>query len=508
MPKQAKIVDINFMPRPLQLWTMQHEKRFNVEAFHRRFGKTVMKIGKLIDRGLRNPLRDPKYSYIAPFRNQAKKIAWDYLKNYTANIPGNKPNEADLSVTIPRPNNQNFRMALPHEWQKANHLGHIADGSIGDKVTIELAGADNPDAIRGVYRDGVVLDEYAQISPELWGQSIRPLLSDRLGWADFIGTPKGQNHFFDLYEKVGQFEEEVRRFMARTDFPEIKRLAAGYIFKERRGMEISAPEKEAYNMFISLKSKADWWRKTFKASETNIIPKAELLAAKTELSADEYNQEYECDWNAAVKGTYYYEYIKKAEDEGRVTTVPWNPDIPVDTYWDLGMNDVTAIWFRQRVGQEWRYIDYEENNGVGLEFYAKLLREKPYVYGRHVLPHDAKVREMGTGVSRVETLQNLGIYAEVQKRQAINDRINASRTVLPKAWFDKVKCARGLRALKQYQRKWDEVTQTFSQKPLHDWSSNGSDSFGYSALDEGSRDFMDYADLPTHAEHEYDMFNY
>jgi hypothetical protein len=174
---EAKRITTGYEPRPLQAKLHLALTRFNVLVIHRRFGKTVFSINEMIDKGLRNPLKNPQYAYFAPFYGQAKRVAWDYLKDYTKNLPGVITNEADLRVEIPRP-------------------------ATGDKIRFMLLGADNPGAIRGIYLDGAILDEYAEMDPTVWGQVIRPTLSDRLGWAIFIGTPKGQNHFHEVYNKA------------------------------------------------------------------------------------------------------------------------------------------------------------------------------------------------------------------------------------------------------------------------------------------------------------------
>ena len=179
----------------------------------------------------------------------------------------------------------------------------------------------------------------------------------------------------------------------------------------------------------------------------------------------------------------------------------------MDTYWDLGIGDTTAIWFRQRLGNEYRYIDYEEHGGEGLAFYVKLIKDKPYAYGRHILPHDGAARELGTGKTRQETMLKLGLRTEIQKRQAVDDGIQASRSILPLSWFDTEKCARGLDCLLNYQREWDSKLNMFKNKPKHDWASNGADAYRISALDDRKSDFADNfgKDLPRTAMSDYDI---
>lgn len=401
----VKVITTGYTPRKFQDQIHRAMKRFTVLVCHRRFGKTVLAINEMVDQGFRCKLKNPQYAYLAPFYGQAKKVAWDMLKDACKNIPGVTFNEAELRVDIPR-----------------------ADR--GDRIRFMLLGADNPNAIRGMYFDGVILDEFAEMNPYVWTQVIRPALSDRLGWALFIGTPKGQNHFYDIYMHA-------------------KRKAA---------------EGE------------DWYHALFKASETKIIAESELLEAKAGMTEEEYDQEFECSFSAALIGAYYGKEMEMAESSGRITTVPYERNYPVETAWDLGMDDSTAIWFIQEIGRERRVIDYLEDSGRDIAFYAGELKKKGYVYAeRALLPHDVAVREMGTGRSRIETFRTHGIRAQVVPKQRVEDGINAVRLLLPKMWFDEKKCERGIACLKNYERAWDPKNKIFSSNPKHNWASHGAD---------------------------------
>lgn len=402
MGERSVRIVIPYSPRPQFREFHSSPKRFAVGVAHRRAGKTVASINKLIRGALTCPRPDPRFAYLAPFFNQAKDVAWEYLKHYSAPIPGVGFNESELRVDYPN----------------------------GGRV--RLYGADNADRLRGIYLDGVVLDEYAQMHPRAWAEIIRPALADRQGWALFIGTPMGRNAFSEVYEA------------AKTD-----------------------PE---------------WMTFCLRASETGLIPAPELEAARKAMSEDQYAQEFECSFDAAIAGAYYGKIIASLEVQKRLVSIPWEMRIPVHTAWDLGIGDSTAIWFCQQVGRETRLIDYYEASGVGLDHYAKVLREKPYVYGDHILPHDAEVRELGTGRSRVETLRSLGINPRVIPAQSVDDGINAVRTLLPTCWFDAVNCARGLEALRQYRREFDDKLKVFKARPLHDWTSHAADAFRYLAL--------------------------
>lgn len=400
---RIKEISTGYEPRPLQQKIHTSLQRFNVIVCHRRFGKTVLSINEMVDRGLRNMLKNPQYAYIAPTYGQAKRVAWDYLKEYTKLIPGVTVNEAELRVDIPRP-------------------------AQGDRIRFYLLGAENPGTLRGIYLDGALLDEYAEMDPTIWSQVLRPALSDRIGWVIFIGTPKGMNHFYEVYNAA--------------------------------------------------KANKDWFTAVYKASETGIIARTELEMARATMSEEEYEQEFECSFSAALVGAYYGKTIAEAEKEGRITGVPHDPSIPVTTAWDLGVDDSTAIWFVQTVGKETHVIDYLENSGEGLDWYVKELSKKKYHYEKHLLPHDAAAKELGTGKSREETLRSLGLRrTEIVPRQSIEDGINASRILIAKSWFDVAKCERGLNALKNYERKWNTKNKIYESKPLHNWASHGADAF-------------------------------
>lgn len=431
-------ISTGYTPRLLQATLHRNVRRFNVIVCHRRFGKTHFSLNEMIDRAFRNDLKNPQYAYIAPTYGQAKRIAWDLLKDYLKNIPGVTFNESDLRADIPRPHR-------------------------GDKLRFLLLGAENPGSVRGIYLDGCILDEYAEMDPTIWSQVIRPALSDRLGWAIFIGTPKGQNHFFDVYkaaqDAVSQGNEQ-------------------------------------------------WFTAMYKASQTGVVSMSELEQARLVMAENEYAQEYECSFSAALVGAYYGKEMEKAENEGRVTSVPYDSNLPTFTFWDLGIDDTTVVWIGQPLGnREFHWIDYIENSGEGLDWYVRELSQRGYAYEEHVLPHDAGARELGTGKTREETLRKKGLGARtrVLPRQAIEDGINASRNLISKSWFDSAKCARGILALKNYERKWDSKNKIYQSRPLHNWASHGSDAFRTAAM--GLNDAREeQRKYPRQCVSDYDLF--
>lgn len=380
---------------------------------HRRFGKTVLAVNELIDRALRCKLERPRYAYVAPYRNQAKQISWDYLQAHLRPIPGVQFNQAELRADLPN----------------------------GARITVY--GADNPDSLRGIYLDGVVFDEFAQMPQRLWSEILRPALADRKGWAVWIGTPMGRNAFWEIYE-----------YARTTDDPE-------------------------------------WFAALYRASETGVVDAEELASARREMADDDrYEQEFECSFQAAIIGSYYGPQMQAAEMAKRVTRVPYEPHVKVITAWDLGIGDSTAIWFCQQVGKEVRLIDYYEASGVGLEHYARMLQERGYVYGEHLLPHDVRVKELGTGVSRLETLDKLGLRnVRVVADIGLEDGISAVRGLLPRCWFDEDKTKLGRNALAQYRREYDDKLKAFKNRPLHDFCSHPADAMRYLAV--GLRDDVD-----------------
>jgi hypothetical protein len=216
---------------------------------------------------------------------------------------------------------------------------------------------------------------------------------------------------------------------------------------------------------------------------TGIIPQEELDSARADMTPDEYQQEWECSFEAAVRGSIYGNELQRARDEGRVTRVPYEPALPVDTDWDLGVGDATAIWFSQshRSG-EVRVIDYYEASGEGLPHYVSMLRAKGYTYGKHWAPHDIEVRELASGRSRLETALSLGIKFNVCPNVPVEDGIHAVRMLFPRCWFDEVKTKPGLEALQHYRRDYNTRLQEFKASPVHDWASHASDSIRYMAV--------------------------
>lgn len=399
MEIERKRIELDYAPRAVFLPFHSRSERWSVTVAHRRAGKTVATINDMVKRSLSDGKADGRYAYIAPLFNQAKDIAWSYLKHYARPLLADSPNETELRVDL-------------------------VNGA-----RIRLYGADNPDRLRGIYLDGVTLDEYGDMNPSMWTDVVRPALSDRGGWANFIGTPKGKNAFWDIWRG------------AQTD--------------------------------------PVWFHLMLKASQTGLIGAEELAEARRQMGEDQYAQEYECSFEAAIKGAYFADELRRMESDKRLVRIPIDRAVRVQTAWDLGVSDSTAIWFIQCVGRERRLIDYYEASGTGLPHYAEVLEQKRrdggWLYGDHYFPHDVAHKELSTGQSRIDTLRGLGIEPIVVGQSNVMDGINAVRRMLDRTWLDPERCDRGLEALRQYRREYDENLKDWKQRPYHDWASHGAD---------------------------------
>ena len=398
-----ELVRIPYAPRPLQrvIHAALDAHRFSAVVCHRRFGKTVLAVNHLQKCAMRSEKSRPRYAYIAPTYRQGKAVAWDYMKHYASVVDDVSVNESELRIDF---------------------------GSNG--AQIRIYGADNPDALRGIYLDGVVLDEYGLMDANLFSEVIRPLLADRKGWALFIGTPNGKNQFYDIV--------------------------------------------------ATAKREPGWFFAEYKASQTHLLDPEELRAARDVMTEDEYAQEFECSFEASVKGAVYAREVAKAREDGRVTRVPYDPALLVSTDWDLGVDDSMCIVFSQVTpAGEIRVIDYHEQAGLGLDECAKVLKQRGYAYEAHWAPHDITVRELTTARSRLDLARSLGINFSVgPKPPSVADRIYATRSIFPLTWFDGDKCGRLVEALQHYRWKAQAIDATGNQLPVHDWASHPADAFG------------------------------
>lgn len=296
----------------------------------------------------------------------------------------------------------------------------------------QCVGSDNYNSLVGANPRGVVFSEFSIAKPAAW-DFVRPILAENGGWALFIYTPRGENHGYELYEIA--------------------------------------------------KSNPDWFAQILTVDDTKAIPLSVIDdERKSGMPEEMVQQEYFCSFTASLVGSYYGHFVNDAIHQGRVTDVQYDDQLKVHTIWDLGIGDSTSIIFAQFAADEIRVIDYYENHGQSLEHYAAVLASKDYNYADDWVPHDAKVRELGTGRTRVETLGKLGRKPRLVPDGKLEDGINAARVIFPKVWFDAINAKPLIKALKHYQKEWDDERRCYKDKPLHDWSSHPSDAFRYLAM--------------------------
>lgn len=373
---------------------------------HRRAGKTVSCCVDLLIGAMECGLPNPQFAYLAPFRDQAKKVAWEYLKDLSKDYWAAKPNESELVVSV---------------------------RSKGGVAKIFLGGADNPDTLRGMYFDGVVMDEVGDMRPSSWYSVLRPALADRKGWAIFAGTPKGRNLFWNLREE------------ARLN-PETHML-----------LEV-------------------------KASESGLLDADELRDARIQMTEDTYLREFECSFDASVPGAYFAGEIGKLYEGGQVGEFPADGELEVEVVGDLGFTDSCSWWVWQTLPDGYRVVDFYESDGRPIDHYIDWIEGLPYRVKNVWLPHDAKAKSLQTGRSMVERFLDRGIVPQMVPNLGLQDGIEAARQVLKMCWFNEPRVYVGLDHLRAYSREWDERAGVYKNKPKHDSHSHASDAFRYMAL--------------------------
>jgi phage terminase large subunit len=299
----------------------------------------------------------------------------------------------------------------------------------GSEITLYGAEHEHASALRGLHFDGVVFDEYALIAPGVWEQIVSPTIAKREGGAIFIGTPQGRNHFWSLYQK-----------------------AQGW---------------------------PDWFVTRIRADESGMVSAEELARQQTIQTPEQYAQEYECSFETAIAGAYYARELRATREGGRIKPIAWDPVLEVETWWDLGHTDATAIVFTQCVGPEIHVIDFIESSGKDLAWYAKHLRDRPYLYRAHHLPHDAEASQLSAaGQSIAMQFRQLRVGTVLtHPRQEPLEGITRARLVFPRCWFDAERTERLLDCLAFYHAQLDVKHQTEKAEPVHDWSSHAADAF-------------------------------
>lgn len=417
--EQDIVLPFNWTPRWYQepLWNyFIRGGKRGVAVWHRRAGKDTEALH--LECAM-TQLKPANYWHMFPIENQARRAIWNGVNPHSG--------KRILSEIFPgflRPGT-----GLVKRTHSQEMLVEFKNGAMWN-----LVGSDNYDRLVGSPPYGVVFSEWALANPAAW-EFIRPILLENGGWALFIYTPRGHNHGFRLYDMA--------------------------------------------------KRNPDWYCELLTVDDTGVFTSEQIDTERREGMAETtVQQEYYCSFDAPIEGAYYGDQMIKADKEGRITTVPHEPQLPVETWWDLGIGDLMSIWFVQRHGPQVRCIRYYENNGFGLDHYInymwKLRDEQGYLFGQHYAPHDIEVRELGTGKSRKEVARDLGVDFTTAPKLPVDDGINAVRSALSQFWFDEDNCARGIDALRSYQKEEDEihsdgVVKFYRDKPLHNWASHGAD---------------------------------
>mgnify|MGYP001610313499 CR=1 FL=1 len=362
-----------------------------------------------------------------PTLRQGRKVIWE-------GIDGDGKRARDAWPGWERPGSpEGLVRHIRHDEMKVE----LFNGSIWYVV-----GSDNYDALMGTNPVGVVFSEWALTDPNAW-EYVRPILAENGGWAVFVFTPRGRNHGHAMYEMA--------------------------------------------------QSTTDWFAELLTVEHTKAISREAIENDRRSGMANEIiQQEYWCSFDAPLHGAYYADQIAAADQEGRIASVPHDPAVKVDTWWDLGHSDATAIWWAQAVGGELHIIDYYEANGQPLEHFAAILKsrldERKLVYGRHLWPHDGGAKTLASGGRPLSALfADLGVPVEVQVRHDVEVGIQRARQVIPRCWFDRVRCRIGLEALRSYRKDIDEDRSTvarvfFKPVPRHDWASHAADAFRTGAM--------------------------
>jgi phage terminase large subunit len=397
--------------------TPERTRRRLMLRWHRRAGKDLTALALTIREMSQRP---GLYWHILPTFRQAKSVLWDgsddhavpFLSRFPERLIKTK-NETELMIELdPFPGQPSGSF-----WQ--------------------ARGADDKDSLRGSNPVGIVLSEFSEMDEGLWPEVLQPIIEANHGWALFIFTPKGRNHVYKLFT------------MAEAN-------------------------------------KEKWFTQSLTIDDTrHDAPGEDGLPCVTQEQVEEMRregvqdaiiqQEYYVKWDGFLRGTIFGDLVTAARKDGRITRAPFDSNRPVGTCWDIGRTDSTAIWFYQRARQEICFIDYYEDNLKGADYYAKLLREKPYLVSRIILPHDARVKGFTASYSTEEYFQRVFRGVTVAEKTSIQSGIDMTRRLFSKFVFDEAKCARGIECLENYRRKWDDDKHDFSGEPIHSEYSHGAD---------------------------------
>lgn len=441
-PELASQVALSSLPRN---WSPRDYQRQAWEFFdqggkraclvwHRRSGKDDLALNLTCRAAHR---RVGEYWHMLPEAAQGRKAIWDAVNPHTGI----------------RRIDQAFPKDLREATREQDMVIRLKCGSLW-----RVVGSDNYESLLGSTPAGVVFSEWALADPNAWA-FLRPILLENNGWALFITTPRGSNHARKTLDLARSLPDE-------------------------------------------------WFQQVLSAQDTGVFTAAELASELRDYQHDYgdeeghalFSQEYLCSFEAALIGSYYGGHLNRASKEERIVrSIPIDRTIPVHTSWDLGRSDSTAIWFIQRSGLKYLLVDYHEASGLGLDEYAAILDDKRkknrWVYGKHYFPHDMAVHEWGNKLSRVDTAKQLGITPIIVPQHHDMDGVNAVRRMLDMVWIDETRCERGLDALRNFRRAWDDKLKMFRDKYLHDWASHGAKALETFAM--GFRDPKLKSNAPT-----------
>lgn len=357
---------------------------------------------------------------------------WTALPEYA------QARKALWSAVNPHTGKRRIDEAFPHELRASTNEQEMFIRFVNGS-TWQLVGSDRYDSLVGAGVAGVTFSEFALANPSAWAY-IRPMVEENGGWAAFITTPRGRNHAYSMLEMAKQNPKWFAEVLSISDTGALS------------GDQIEESLKE----YIAIYGE--------------------------DLGRAQFEQEYLCSFNAAILGAFYAREMVSVRNEGRIKPVVAIPGQPVHTAWDIGVRDDTSIWWFQVYGGKVYILDCYTASGVGVDHYAEICHGKPWPRGIDYVPHDAKVKEWGTGKTRVETMQQLGLKPQVIPMASKLDGINAVRRMLPITVFDPRCEDVGIAALEQYRREWDDEKKTFRASEVHDWTSHLADAFRYLAM--------------------------
>lgn len=439
MSEPRRQVILPYAPRRWAKLLHAQYKRWAALVLHRRAGKTTAILNHHNRAATDDKWELARLRYLLPTADEAflrpllkRRVYWHVMPTLKQAklVAWDMLKEIARDIPGAKPNNSELAITYAHNGSR-----------------VQLIGADDPDSLRGPALSGLSLDEYSQIPGHAFGEVLSKALGDHLGYCIWAGTIKGKDQLFQVHEAA---KADPAWFAVWQDID-------------------ASLSTEAGPTITAL---------------TRAMEDDRALVRQGVMTQAEFDQEWYLSTDAAIKGAFYLEALSAARKDGRICRVPYDPALPVDTDWDLGIDDLLTIWFSQTLRSgEVRLIDYLETADKGIPQIAAEVREKPYVYGTHWGPHDIVVRELGTGKSRLEVAAAHGLKFKPTPRihgeagLEVAEGIKAVRMLLPRCWFDADKCARGIEALSHYRSSFNKQLGQYTGIPVHDWASHGADAF-------------------------------